>query len=113
MDVDSRMTKQEKPPVKMVQNFLTDIECTDLMKHGACFKCKQVGHLSWDCPGQGRNDSCSDSSGSQNERTENVRSMNTIPTPSSSAVDDKDAMITVLMDKIDWMEKAMKEWKDF
>jgi len=35
--------------------------------------------------------------------------MNTIPTPSSSAVDDKDAMITVLMDKIDWMEKAMKE----
>ena len=112
MDVDSRTTKREKPPIKAVRNFLTDIERTDLMKRGACFKCKQIGHLSRDCPGQGRSDSCSDNSGSRNERTQNIRSMDTIPAPSLST-DDKDAMIAALMDKIDRMEKTLTDRKDF
>ena len=55
------------------------------------------------------NDSCSDSSRSQNKQTQNICSMDTVPAPSSSSVNDKDAMIVVLMDKIDWMDKVMKD----
>jgi len=39
--------------------------------------------------------------------------MDTIPASSSSTTDDKDAMIAALMDKIDQMEKALKDRKDF
>ena len=28
---------------------MTVDERTELMRKGACFKCKEVGHLSWDC----------------------------------------------------------------
>jgi len=67
MDVDSRDTKQEKTYMKSVRNYFTNTERTDFMKCSTCFKCKQVRHLSRDCPGQGRNNFHSDSSRSQNE----------------------------------------------
>ena len=31
-------------------DILTAEQRTELMKKGACFNCKAVGHLSWDCP---------------------------------------------------------------
>ena len=46
-----------------------------------------------------------------NEQT--IRSMDTIPAPSSLSTDDKDAMIAALKDKIDQMEKTLKDRKDF
>jgi hypothetical protein len=29
---------------------LTNTECTDLRNKGACFRCRQTGHMSWVCP---------------------------------------------------------------
>ena len=42
--------KKERDPNAMDVDTMTTDERTQLMKKGACFRCKKVGHLSNDCP---------------------------------------------------------------
>ena len=42
--------RKEADPNAMDINAMTFQERTKLMKKGACFCCKQIGHLSRDCP---------------------------------------------------------------
>jgi Zinc knuckle/Retrotransposon gag protein len=83
MDVNTQHTRP-------ALTWLSDHECIDLQKKGACFRCWEVGHMSHNCP--------------QNCRPQQaVHSMNTIPAPKNDD-DDKDAMIASLMDRIKAME---------
>ena len=43
-------TKQEKDPNAMDVDSISTDEHSQLMKKGACFNCKKIGHLSKDCP---------------------------------------------------------------
>ena len=42
--------RQERDPNAMDIDVLKAEECTNLMKKGACFNCKETGHLARDCP---------------------------------------------------------------
>jgi len=42
--------RQERDPNAMDIDVLKADECTSLMKKGACFNCKETGHLARDCP---------------------------------------------------------------
>ena len=44
--------KKEKDPNAMDVDAMSMDEQSQLMKKGACFNCKQVRHLSRDCPNQ-------------------------------------------------------------
>jgi hypothetical protein len=83
MDVDTQCTR-------LALTRLSDSKHTDLQKKGACFRYREVGHMSHNCP--------------QNHRPQQaIHSMNTIPAPKNSD-DDKDAMIASFMDRIKAME---------
>ena len=41
--------RPQPDPNAMDVNAMTVNKRTELMRGGACFKCKEVGHLSWDC----------------------------------------------------------------
>ena len=43
-------TKKEKDPNTMDVDSMSTNEHSQLMKKGACFNCKKIGHLSKDCP---------------------------------------------------------------
>ena len=47
-------TRQD--PNAMDIDVLTADQRTELMKKGACFNCRVVGHLSWDCPNKKKKD---------------------------------------------------------
>jgi hypothetical protein len=46
---------KKKDPNAMDIDCMTVDEWTCLMKEGKCFRCKLFGHLSWDCPNEGKN----------------------------------------------------------
>ena len=43
-------TRKEKDPHAMDMDSMSTDEHSQLMKKGACFNCKKIGHLSKDCP---------------------------------------------------------------
>ena len=97
MDVDARRTTWEPRAAYM---RMTDAEKTEHMKSGKCFNCHSQSHVSRDCPKKNR------------ARVDNRATRTATPT-SSTASEDKDAVIASLMDKIAMMEKLMKEKEDF
>src|SRR6266700_4611544 len=57
---------------------LTPKERSDLMRRGACFNCRQIGHISQNCPKKRGNNNYNrnDNYGNQNKGTNNNRNNN-------------------------------------
>jgi hypothetical protein len=89
MDVDTRRANAPR------REWVASPKQKEMMQQGKCFNCEEIGHRSRDCT---------------KPKRQAFRSMETVPeTPQN---DDKDALIASLMDRLDIMEKRLKN-RDF
>ena len=94
MDVDKKTTTPQGQPRKFFAR-MTDVERAQFIKEGRCFRCRELGHTSFDTKFHPDYKPPPQKAG--------IRSMETIPAPANT--DDKDALIAALMDKVNTLEK--------